>query len=268
MTYHGVNGHTVSLHVRGRARVTPAPVTASAGNPCERSVSKPLMITAILWDMDGTMVDSEPLWGIATYELSEKLGRRLTPQLRETTVGGSFANTLAVCATHAGVSVDAAQAKELHDAMFARVRELFDAHLVPRPGVRELLTELAHNDVPMMVTTNTERQLADPSIDAVGRSFFRGSIAGDEVPAPKPAPDMYLAAAHSLGVAPADCLVFEDSAAGMAAAAQAGCRVIGLPEDPDAPLPAGALRMRELCGTRSFEGVRAADVERWYQLFA
>ena len=55
--------------------------------------------------MDGTLIDTEPLWGVATYELSEKLGRRLTPELREKTIGGSFGNTLAICAAHAGVEL-------------------------------------------------------------------------------------------------------------------------------------------------------------------
>ncbi|KQB85758.1 HAD family hydrolase [Corynebacterium lowii] len=221
---------------------------------------------AIFWDMDGTLVDSEPLWGIATYELSEHLGRRLTPELRAATVGGSFHHTLQVCADHAGVEVSPEQAKELHDAMFARVGRLFEQSLAPRPGVRPLLEGLRALGVPMMVTTNTERALADPSIKAVGEQFFCDSVAGDEAGRFKPAPDMYVEAARRLGVAPQECLVFEDSQAGMTAAVAAGCQVIGLPED-ESDLVEGVLLMQSLHGgSRSFEGVRAADVERWFTL--
>lgn len=59
------------------------------------------MIKAIFWDMDGTMVDTEPQWGVATYELSELMGRRITPEIRESTIGGSMPRTIRICAAHA-----------------------------------------------------------------------------------------------------------------------------------------------------------------------
>lgn len=222
------------------------------------------MLKAIFWDMDGTMVDSEPLWGEATYELSEQLGRRLTPELRETTVGGSFPNTLRVCAQHAGVELNEADYPRYRRQMFDRVAELFAGQLRPNPGVRELLADLRGENIPMLVTTNTERELADPSIAAVGTQFFDGSISGDEVAYPKPAPDMYLVAARRVGADPADCLVFEDSFAGMSGAVAAGCQVIGLPESSDQPVPEGVTLLRSLHGTNSFQGATAADVRTWF----
>lgn len=222
------------------------------------------MLKAIFWDMDGTMVDSEPLWGVATYELSERLGRRLTPELRETTIGGSFPNTLEVCARHAEVTLSEQDYPYYRRLMFDRVAELFAGRLTPNPGVRELLGELREVKLPMLVTTNTERELADPSIAAVGTQFFTDSIAGDEIPAPKPAPDMYLEAARRVGVRPSECLVFEDSFAGMSGAVAAGCRVIGLPEDPAKPFPEGVTLLRELHGTNSFQGVTAGHVREWF----
>lgn len=222
------------------------------------------MVKAIFWDMDGTMVDSEHLWGTATYELSEKLGRRLTPELRETTVGGSFPHTLQVCAQHAGVELSDQDYPHYRRMMFDRVGELFAEHLRPNPGVPELLADLRQAQVPMLVTTNTERELADPSIAAVGTHFFSGSITGDEVPRPKPAPDMYLAAAQQVGQAPEDCLVFEDSFAGMSGAVAAGCKVIGLPESEDQQVPPGVTPLRSLHGSNSFQGVTAAHVQDWF----
>ncbi|MGD7001279.1 HAD family hydrolase [Corynebacterium halotolerans] len=222
------------------------------------------MLKAIFWDMDGTMVDSEPLWGQATYELSEHLGKRLTPQLRESTVGGSFPHTLQVCAQHAGVDLAEGDYPHYRRRMFDRMGELFADNLRPNPGVLELLDDLQQTQIPMLVTTNTERELADPSIAAVGQHFFHDSIAGDEVVHPKPAPDMYLEAARRVGARPEECLVFEDSFAGMSGAVAAGCRVIGLPESADQPVPEGVTLLRSLHGSNSFQGVTATHVHGWF----
>lgn len=225
------------------------------------------MIKAIFWDMDGTMVDSEPQWGIATYELSEAMGRRLTPELRELTVGSSLPRTMRLCAEHAGITLSDADYARYRAGMFARVHELFDESLVPNPGVTKLLTELKALNIPMLVTTNTERDLATRSVAAVGNEFFIGSIAGDEVPSPKPAPDMYLEAARRVGLDPSECLVFEDSYNGMVGAVTAGCRVIGLhPEEVEAP--EGVVSLRSLHGANTFDGVSAEMVTRWYEEIA
>ena len=210
--------------------------------------------------MDGTLVDTEPLWGIATYDMSERLGRRLTPELRATTVGGSFRNTLEVCARHAGVELVEADYPRHRRIMFDQMADLLAEHLTPNPGVTELLTNLRATGVPMLVTTNTERELAAPCISAVGEAFFTDSVTGDEVPRPKPAPDMYAEAARRVGHHPADCLVFEDSWAGMTAAVDAGCRVIGLADEG----PAGVVTLTALHGRNDFVGVTAADVAEWF----
>ena len=212
---------------------------------------------AIFWDMDGTLVDSEPLWGVATYELSEKLGRRITPEIREKTVGGSFANTLSILSDWANVDADYSVARRW---MYDRMAQLMAGRLAPNPGVRDLLAQLHAEELPMLVTTNTERELADPSIDAVGREFFIDSISGDEVTNAKPYPDMYLEAARRVGKHPSECLVFEDSVAGMTAAAASGAKVIGLSDEP----PAGVVPMRALAGQIGFEGVSAKTLGHWW----
>lgn len=211
---------------------------------------------AVFWDMDGTMVDTEPLWGVATYELSERLGRRLSAEKREETVGGSFSNTLRVCAEWAGLSVAQLDYNHHRSWMFGRMAELFSGNLETNPGVREVLASLKQAAVPMLVTTNTERILADRCIDVVGRSFFTGSVTGDEVERPKPAPDMYLAAAEMVRQNPAECLVFEDSWTGMSAAAAAGCAVLGLADT----VPDGVLSF----DPAQLVGADAADVAAWF----
>lgn len=231
------------------------------------------MVAAIFWDMDGTMVDSEPLWSIATYEMSERLGRRLSPEERARTVGGCFANTLEICARYAGYELKDEDYAIQHDLLFGRMRELFRDQLSPQPGIRELLADLRSHGIPLFVTTNTERELADSSIAAVGTHFFDGSVTGDEVPRPKPAPDMYRRAAEIAGAEPGECLVFEDSTSGMRAAVEAGCRVIGVPSEPGQDMPEGVVSLRDLrisdgcpeeqAGT--FVGVSASDVQRWWE---
>nr|WP_291313800.1 HAD family phosphatase [Corynebacterium sp. UBA2622] len=207
--------------------------------------------------MDGTMIDTEPVWGIATYELADMLGRPLTPEVRAKTIGGSFENTLQICADHAGRTLAPGDYERYRAWMYGRMGELLSGNLEPNPGVRPLLASLHAAGVPMLVTTNTERELADPCIDAVGRGYFAGSITGDEVAHAKPAPDMYLEAARRVGEDPADCLVFEDSWAGMSAAAAAGCRVLGLAaEVPEGATPFDPAR---------FVGADAAAVASWFR---
>ncbi|EFK53952.1 HAD hydrolase, family IA, variant 3 [Corynebacterium genitalium ATCC 33030] len=210
----------------------------------------------MFWDMDGTMVDTEPLWGIATYELSELLGRRLSAEKREETVGGAFANTLRVCAEWAGVELVDGDYDRYRSWMYQRMGELLAGDVEPNPGVRDFLASLKGAGMRMLVTTNTERELADYCIDIVGREFFVDSVTGDEVAQPKPAPDMYLRAAEIVGEDPVDCLVFEDSWAGMSAAATAGCVVLGLAEE----VPEGVVRF----DPAEFVGADAHDVSAWF----
>lgn len=216
--------------------------------------SKP---AAVFWDMDGTLVDSEPLWGIATFEFSERLGRRLTPELRAQTVGGSLLNTMEICARHAGLEVEDLDVPAERRRIYDRVGELI-ADIAPNPGVTDLLEDL--HPLPMLVTTNTERELADPSIAAVGAHHFVDSISGDEVARPKPDPEMYLEAARRVGADPRDCLVFEDSWAGMSAGAAAGCVVLGLAR----AVPAGVVSLLDVHGSLSLEGVSGDQVHTWF----
>ncbi|WP_257158238.1 HAD family hydrolase [Corynebacterium cystitidis] len=215
---------------------------------------------AIFWDMDGTLIDTEPLWGIATYELSEKLGRRLSAEKREETIGGSFPNTLQVCADWAGVKLVDGDLERYRTWMYERMAQLLSSGVEPLPGIAGLLRSLADAGVVQFVTTNTERVLADYCIDALGRDLFTDTITGDEVPSGKPAPDMYLEAARRVGADPAECLVFEDSWAGMSAAASAGCRVFGLPPE-DGPIPDGVVRF----DPQQFVDANAEDVATWFQ---
>lgn len=214
---------------------------------------------AVFWDMDGTLIDTEPLWGKATYELGELLGRPLTPEVRAKTVGGSFPATLRIVAEWAGVELTNGDTRRYQEWMFGRMSELFAQGIELNDGIRGVLEDLLARGTPMFVTTNTERRLADACIDAIGRHYFADTLCGDEVSNAKPAPDMYLEAARRVGERPADCLVFEDSWNGMRAAAGAGCVVRGLVA-PGAKVPDGVVPL----DPARFVGAAAADVDAWF----
>ncbi|MDO4908529.1 MAG: HAD family phosphatase [Corynebacterium sp.] len=231
-------------------------------------------LKAIFWDMDGTMVNSEPLWEIATLEMSERMGKRMTLAQRERTIGGSFHNTYLVCCEITGTEPTPEGEKEQFAIMRDRMVELLSQELEPFPGVRELLGELRDRGIPMFVTTNTPRDIAAGAIKGIGEQYFTDSVCGDEVPNGKPAPDMYLEASRRAGARPDQCLVFEDSANGMKAAAAAGCVLIGIPEHADVPVPEQATLLATLVhpeakeidyGHRGFEGIHADDVIGWFE---
>ena len=199
---------------------------------------------AILWDMDGTLVDTEPRWGEATYAMCAEMGRELTPEVRETTVGGIAENTVRICADWAGLTLDEKSLSRWVDRLYAIVSGLFSADLPFRPGIPGLLAE-GKGTLPMMVVTNTYRSLTDQALQTIGADHFIGSVCGDEVDHGKPAPEPYLRACRHLGLAPDDCLVVEDSTNGMRSAVAAGCRVLGVPS-PGNAVPAGAADIADL----------------------
>ncbi|APT92522.1 phosphatase [Corynebacterium phocae] len=219
--------------------------------------------------MDGTLTDSEPLWEKATYYLSSLLGRELTPEVRERTVGATFDTTFAILAEYAGYIPKPGDREFYREKMFDHVKQSFARNSAVFPGVKELLNQLRSDGIPMLITTNTQRAVAQPVIEDIGSDFFIDTICGDEVPVGKPAPDMYLEAARRVGHHPGDCLVFEDSFNGMQAAVSAGCVTIGLPADPTAPLPVGAVAISRFTdqagsGKVHLAGVDKEDLYQWF----
>lgn len=215
---------------------------------------------AILWDMDGTLVDTEPRWGEATYAMTAEMGRELTPEVREKTIGGIAENTVRICADHAGLVLDDAGVRTWVDRLYMIVSDLFLADLPLRPGIPELLRDGAAT-VPMMVVTNTYRTLTDRALSIIGADFFTGSICGDEVTVGKPGPEPYRTACDRLGLAPDDCLVVEDSTNGMRSAVAAGCRVLGVPAS-GTPVPHGAVGLGKLRpDRRDLGGMSVADLQ-------
>lgn len=190
---------------------------------------------AVLWDMDGTLVDSEKLWDVSMHELYGRLGGVMTPEVREATVGGSAGSVMRAVYDDLGLDLDPAAMAESADWLHDRTGELFEAGLPWLPGARELLDALLADGVPMALVTNTRRGLTEQALKSIGKHYFSASVCGDEVVYAKPAPDAYLRAAELLGFAAEQCLAIEDSVTGTAAAEAAGCPVMVVPNDVDVP---------------------------------
>jgi HAD superfamily hydrolase (TIGR01509 family) len=190
---------------------------------------------AVLWDMDGTLVDSEKLWDISLQELYVRLGGTLSPQVRISTVGGSAEGVIRIVYDDLGLNPDPVAMAESADWLHDCTGELFDGELPWCDGARELLEALADEAVPMALVTNTRRALTERALNSIGRQYFSVTVCGDEVPRGKPAPDPYRRAAILLGLEPGACLAIEDSVTGATAAEDAGCPVLVVPNDVEVP---------------------------------
>ena len=190
---------------------------------------------AVLFDMDGTLVDSEKLWDISLAALYERHGGRLSPEIRASMVGGSAEDTIRTVYTDLGLQPDPAAMAQSDSWLHEYTAELFDGRLPWCEGARELLEALAAEGTPMALVTNTQRALTERALNSIGKHYFSASVCGDEVPEGKPAPDVYRRAAALLDLEPSACLAIEDSVTGTTAAESAGCPVLVVPNDVAVP---------------------------------
>lgn len=195
-------------------------------------VTLPFTPVAVIFDMDGLMLDSERAIIGCLAEAASELGHDLPDVLWLAMVGHSEA----VC-RHL---LDEAVGETQRDLILQRSHALYDAVVaagVPhRPGILAMLDFLQAHDIPRAVATSTRRTLALKKLEASGLlSRFDAVCTSSDVEHPKPAPDVYLLAARSLGADPARCLVLEDSPTGVRAALAAGMYPIQIPDllEPD-----------------------------------
>lgn len=188
---------------------------------------------AVLWDMDGTLVDTEPLWIATEFAMAERYGGTWSTEHALNLVGNDLLVSGAYIREHMGIDRTPEQiVDELLDGVVARVREE-----VPwRPGARELLTALRDAGIPCALVTMSWRRFVEPVLAALPDRAFTAVVTGDEVSRGKPHPEPYLRAAELLGVDPASCTAIEDSGTGATSAAAAGCTVLCVPHHvPVAP---------------------------------
>ncbi|MFC4604539.1 HAD family hydrolase [Rhodococcus kronopolitis] len=186
-------------------------------------------LEGVLWDMDGTLLDSEKIWDVAMHGLAAELGGVMTPQTRQSIIGASGPDALATVFAALALDPTPAALAEADAWMNARVAELFTRGIPWRPGALDALRAVRASGLRTALVTNTDRELAEQALDTLGREHFDVTVCGDEVPHGKPQPDPYLRAAALLGLDPAQCLAVEDSPTGAAAAVAAGCAVLVVP---------------------------------------
>ena len=188
-----------------------------------------MTLAAVLFDMDGTLVDSEKVWDVGLRELAIRYGGTLSDEARLRMVGTSALETMVIL--YEDLRQPWRDPDEGADWLDVRVAELFADGLEWLPGALDLVTAVRAARLPAALVTNTRRALVEVALATLGEHNFDAVVCGDDVPRTKPDPTPYLAAAASLGVDPARCVAVEDSPAGVASALGAGCAVLAVPHE-------------------------------------
>lgn len=196
---------------------------------------------AILFDHDGTLVDTEPVWAAAKMELAAEFGGTWTPRDSIDCVGYSMQFTLDRLRTR-GVNLPDA---EIDARLVAKVRAgLANTPVEFLPGIERLLTEIRDAGIPAAVVTNATTSVVQRTADAAPAGVFGAVIGNNEVTRPKPDPQPYLLAARALEVDPEQCVAIEDSPSGIQSATDAGMKVIAVPGELLVPENLGHARYR------------------------
>jgi HAD superfamily hydrolase (TIGR01509 family) len=206
---------------------------------------------AVLFDMDGLLIDSEPLWLEAETAVMTRLGADWTTADQAQLLGGSLKRTVGYLT---GKARRPASPELVAEWLMSGVGDLVRERGVPlRPGAPELLAEVAAAGLPYALVTSSERRFVDAVLARTGLRFDV-LVCANDVSKTKPDPEPYLLAAKLLGADPARCVALEDSPNGVASAEAAGCQVIAVPSlIPIGPRP-GRTVVRSLADLRADPG--------------
>lgn len=202
-------------------------------------------LQAVLLDMDGTLIESEHLWGESESELVAELGGVWTEEDHARNVGNAADPVARYIIDLTGADLSP---REVARKLYAKFRSKLEGGARLRPGAKELVRTISEAGVPVALVTSTERELIEAAIGGIGLESFDDSVAGDEVAANKPDPDPYLRAARRLGVDARRCVAFEDSLVGVTAAADAGCVTVAVPDHVVIPPREGVVFRDSLVG--------------------
>lgn len=207
---------------------------------------------AILFDHDGTLVDTEPVWAAAKVALASEFGGTWTEQDTLDCLGLSMQFTLDRLRER-GVNLPD---EEINNLLVAKVHETLAQQPVEfLPGIERFLLEVREAQIPAAVVTNATTSVARRTANAAPEGTFSVVIGNDETTHPKPDPQPYLLAAERLGVDPTQCVAIEDSPSGVRSATAAGMRVIVVPGELEVPEGLGTVRLKH--EELTLEAVRA-----------
>ncbi len=199
-----------------------------------------MTLDAVLWDMDGTLVDTEPVWWRAEIDIITGLGGRWTEEDCKTLVGSDLAAAVQIWMKR--LPEGAISPDELAHEVHGEVIRGLKAGVEFQPGALDLLGALNAAGIPCALVSASYRSMVDAVLSHCPPDVFALSVAGDEVARGKPDPEPYLTAARLLGAEPDRCVVFEDSPPGAAAGNASGALVVAIPQH--VPIPAAPHRVQ------------------------
>jgi HAD superfamily hydrolase (TIGR01509 family) len=212
---------------------------------------------AVIFDMDGTLLDTESVFKTIVFEVCTELGFEMTDAVHMSMVGGSHENTNRLLIESYGVAFPYALFDERCRVI---MRERSHSGVPVKPGARELVTELRQRGIPTAVATSSRNPHAQHHLGAAGLlEMFETIVTRDDVINPKPHPEPYLTAARRLGIDPLKCLALEDSHSGVRAAHAAGMQTVMV---PDLVHPSEEIRALGIAVMESLDHVRLAAFDR------
>jgi HAD superfamily hydrolase (TIGR01509 family) len=206
----------------------------------------------VIFDNDGLLLDTEKVWSRAEEDLFARRGLEFTLAHKQEVVGTSAQTAGAIFERQLGEPGRAAEiVAELDELVFVELERGID----PMPGALDLVAELRERERAIAIASNSPARFIARALELVNlQDAFTVAVSGHDVPAPKPAPDVYLAACEQLDVAPGrDVIVLEDSPTGVAAGVAAGLTVIGVPSLEGVALDDA----HEVCGSLTDSSLRS-----------
>lgn len=211
---------------------------------------------AVLWDMDGTLIDSEPYWMKSEGAFAKANNSTWTEEDGLSLVGMSLYDSSKIIKDRVGSPLEPEQIiEQLTDEVTAQLKQ----EILWRPGAKELLLLLRKNKVKTALVTMSMHRMAKEVVDSIGFDAFDVIVAGDDVIHGKPHPEPYLKAAELLGVDPKDCVAFEDSISGLRSAEAAGTKAVGVRNIVEIPAQPGRIIWTTL------EGVGMSELKKLFK---
>lgn len=180
---------------------------------------------AIFFDMDGTLIDTEPYWLASETQLMNRFNYQWTSEDQKNCLGGPLSRVGDYMFERAGDN----SPQFFVDELINLVEEKFTQEIRFMAGARELLEEIRNQNIPCALVSASPRILVDCALKHLGDGYFALSISSDDVIKSKPDPEPYISAATRLGVNIENCLILEDSKTGIASAQASGAWVLAIP---------------------------------------